>query len=219
MIVLAYRCIVQILPPVGRQNDELYGVVIFPRKHESPPLPAGFFLSLSSLAIQGEIIGAMAPVFALWIVGVRRFLSLGGLTRFPVLPTHSHFCRSMRKQILRVAQDDMAEQDSRTRHSGLTAPLKPKEGLNGAPRLCYLKSLAFGPGCDARSGCDSDHGSSWYSWMRLPQVSEKMAMLTGPALVGPVVKTTPCDLRRSYSLWISVTSKAARGIFCANIAS
>src|ERR1700722_6253858 len=73
MIVLAYRCIVQILPPVGRQNDELYGVVIFPRKHESPPLPAGFFLSLSSLAIQGEIIGAMAPVFALWIVGVRRF--------------------------------------------------------------------------------------------------------------------------------------------------
>jgi hypothetical protein len=66
-------------------------VVILPLKHESPPLRAGFFLSTSSLAIQGVIIGAMAPVFALWIVGVRRFLSLGGLTRFSELPHSRSF--------------------------------------------------------------------------------------------------------------------------------
>ena len=132
-IVLTYRCIVQILLPVGRQNDGLYGVVVFPLKHESPPLLAGFFLSISSLAIYGVIFGEMAPVFALWIVGVRRFLSLQGLTGFLELLSTDICADGCGKQILRVAQDDSGGAGFSHPAFRVTAPLKPKEGLNRAP--------------------------------------------------------------------------------------
>jgi hypothetical protein len=46
-------------------------------KHESPPLPAGFFLSTSSLAIQGVKIGAMAPVLLFGLLELEDFFRSG----------------------------------------------------------------------------------------------------------------------------------------------
>jgi hypothetical protein len=42
---------------------------------------AGLFLSISSLTIQGEIVGKIGQVSYLWIVWVRKFLSLWGLDK------------------------------------------------------------------------------------------------------------------------------------------
>jgi len=60
---------------------------------------------------------------------------------------------------------------------------------------------------------------SWYIWIRLPHVSEKIASFTGPTCFGSVVNLTACCFRRFASASMSSTSKAARGIPCLNIAS
>ena len=54
-------------------------------------------------------------------------------------------------------------------------------------------------------------------WIRLPQVSSKTAIVTGPISVGSIVKVTPSDFSFSYSARMSVTPKDAAGMPWANI--
>jgi hypothetical protein len=57
------------------------------------------------------------------------------------------------------------------------------------------------------------------SWMRLPQVSSKMATVVGPTCVGSIVNTTPTCFIRSASFRMSSTKKDASGIPCAKSAA
>ncbi len=43
---------------------------------------------------------------------------------------------------------------------------------------------------------DSLGHSFWWSWIRLPTVSENVAIFTGPAAVGGLVKATPAARSR-----------------------
>jgi hypothetical protein len=52
----------------------------------------------------------------------------------------------------------------------------------------------------------------WVIWMRLPQVSSKTAVVTGPWLVGGWVKRTPRAQRRACSRWTLSTAKEAAGM-------
>ena len=55
------------------------------------------------------------------------------------------------------------------------------------------------------------------SWIRLPQVSSKTAMVTLGISVGSIMKSTPSDFNFSYSARMSVTLKDATGMPCSNI--
>lgn len=50
------------------------------------------------------------------------------------------------------------------------------------------------------------------SWIRLPQVSSKTAVVTGPISSGSCVKRTPRSRRRSYSAVTSSTANWASGM-------
>ena len=56
-------------------------------------------------------------------------------------------------------------------------------------------------------------------WIRLPQVSSKTAVVTGPIAVGGWVKRTPRATRRSCSAWTSATANDVYGMPSATSAS
>ncbi|PAZ16262.1 hypothetical protein CLM62_09080 [Streptomyces sp. SA15] len=95
-------------------------------------------------------------------------------------------------------------------------PRTSGRGFRGTPQSCPRRRRIPGRGPGRRSGRARTRATAYCGlvaiWIRLPQVSSKTAVVTGPISKGSWVKRTPRPRRRSYSAFTSSTANWASGM-------